>query len=138
MNTILLHTGHLPDCILQFGYLQANYQTEYYCFATDRPITRLNTTILLPTGPLQGGKLLFCYPNATTRLYTSVLLPTCPLPNCIHLFCYPQACYQTAYYCSTTHMSTTRLSATVLLPTGPLPDCIIQFCFPQAPCQTVY
>ena len=40
-TTVLLPTGRLPDCILLFCYPHAHYQTEYYCSATNMPITRL-------------------------------------------------------------------------------------------------
>ena len=85
-----------------FCYQQAHYQIVYYCSATHMPITRLNTTVLLPTGPL---------------------------PDCILLFCYQHAHYQTVNYCSATHITITWLYTTVLLSTGPLLDGILLFCY---------
>ena len=45
-----------------------------------------------------------------TRLFTTVLLPTCPLPDCILLFRNQQALYHTVYYCSATHRPNTILT----------------------------
>ena len=151
-TTALVPTGRIPDCILLFCYPHAHYQTEYYCSATNRPITILYTTVLIPTWPLPDCKLLFCYPHAyyqtvyscsatkrpITRQYTTVLLPTGPLPDCILLVCYQHAHYQTVYYCSATHMPITRLYTTVLLPTCPVPNYLLLLCYQHAHYQTVY
>ena len=116
------------------------------------PITRLYTTVLLPTCPLLDCTLLFCYQHAhyrtvyywsathrpITRLYTTVLLPACALPDCILPVCYQQAHYQTVYYCSATNMPITRLNITGLLPTDPLPDCTLLLCYQQVHYQTVH
>ena len=87
-----------------FCYQQAHNQIVYYCSSTHMPITRLNTTVVLPTGPL---------------------------PDCILLFYYPQPHYQTVYYCSATYRPTSRLHTTVQLTTDQLLDCIRLFCYPH-------
>ena len=111
-TTVLLPTELLPDCILVgnqqahdciplFCSQHAHYQTVYYSSATNMPIT---------------------------RLYSNVLLRAGPLPDCILLFCYQQTHNQTVNCCSATNRPITRLYTTVLLPTCPLPDCILLFC----------
>ena len=116
------------------------------------PITRLYTTVLLPTCPLLDCILLFCYQHAhyrtvyywsatyrpITRLYTTVLLPACALSDCILPVCYQQAHYQTVYYCSATNMHITRLNIAGLLPTDPLPDCTLLLCYQQVHYQTAH
>ena len=127
-----------------FCYEHAHYQAVYYCSATNRPITRLNATVLLPTGRLPDCKLLLYYPHdhyqtlheyycsanhrPTIRLYTTVTLPTGQPPDCMLLFGTTVRLHK---------LPITRLY-TGLLPTGPLPDCILLFVYPQANYQTVY